>query len=241
MDSGFLSLFTSYIQIPGVDENKHCISALIVGIIIAAALTVYMISDRAKKAKQGYEVSSMGSTIARAVIFDAMIIAYASRLMGYKGIPVMVIWILAIVLVFAFLTSQTVFGRRFYAVGGNEKATKLSGIDPRKVYFWAYFLMSILAGLSGLLVGARIGSVDGNMGNSYEMDAIASCFIGGASAYGGSGTVPGIMIGAILLGVINMGMSILGLPDQYQYIVKGAVLLAAVIFDVVSNHKTGKS
>ena len=241
MDSGFLSLFTSYIQIPGVDENKHCISALIVGIIIAAALTVYMISDRAKKAKQGYEVSSMGSTIARAVIFDAMIIAYASRLMGYKGIPVMVIWILAIVLVFAFLTSQTVFGRRFYAVGGNEKATKLSGIDPRKVYFWAYFLMSVLAGLSGLLVGARIGSVDGNMGNSYEMDAIASCFIGGASAYGGSGTVPGIMIGAILLGVINMGMSILGLPDQYQYIVKGAVLLAAVIFDVVSNHKTGKS
>ncbi len=224
-----------------MDENKHCISALIVGIIIAAALTVYMISDRAKKAKQGYEVSSMGSTIARAVIFDAMIIAYASRLMGYKGIPVMVIWILAIVLVFAFLTSQTVFGRRFYAVGGNEKATKLSGIDPRKVYFWAYFLMSILAGLSGLLVGARIGSVDGNMGNSYEMDAIASCFIGGASAYGGSGTVPGIMIGAILLGVINMGMSILGLPDQYQYIVKGAVLLAAVIFDVVSNHKTGKS
>ena len=183
----------------------------------------------------------MGSTIARAVIYDAMIIAYASRLMGYKGIPVMVIWILAIVLVFAFLTSQTVFGRRFYAVGGNEKATKLSGIDPRKVYFWAYFLMSILAGLSGLLVGARIGSVDGNMGNSYEMDAIASCFIGGASAYGGSGTVPGIMIGAILLGVINMGMSILGLPDQYQYIVKGAVLLAAVIFDVVSNHKTGKS
>lgn len=241
MDSGFLSLFTSYIQIPGVDENKHCVSALAVGIIIAVCLTVYMISDRAKKAKLGYEVSSLGSTIARAVIFDALIIAYASRLMGYKGIPVMVIWILAIVLVFAFLTSQTVFGRRFYAVGGNEKATKLSGIDPRKVYFWAYFLMSVLAGLSGLLVGARIGSVDGNMGNSYEMDAIASCFIGGASAYGGSGTVPGIMIGAILLGVINMGMSILGLPDQYQYIVKGAVLLAAVIFDVVSNHKTGKS
>lgn len=117
----------------------------------------------------------------------------------------------------------------------------MSGIDPRKVYFWAYFLMSLLAGLSGLLVGARIGSVDGNMGNSYEMDAIASCFIGGASAYGGSGTVQGIMIGAILLGVINQGMSILGLPDQFQYIVKGAVLLGAVVFDVVSNHKTGKS
>ena len=241
MNPGFLNLFTSYIQIPGVDSNKKCISALIVGIIISIALTIFMITNRAKKAKEGYQVATIRATIIRIVVFDVLIIAYSSRLMGYKGIPVMVLWILAVVVIFAFLTSQTVFGRYFYAVGGNEKATKLSGIDPRKVYFWAYFLMSILAGLSGLLVGARIGSVDGNMGNSYEMDAIASCFIGGASAYGGSGTVPGVMVGAILLGVINMGMSILGLPDQYQYIVKGAVLLAAVIFDVVSNHKTGKS
>ena len=241
MNPGFLNLFTSYIQIPGVDSNKKCISALIVGIIISIALTIFMITNRAKKAKEGYQVATLRATIIRVVVFDVLIIAYSSRLMGYKGIPVMVLWILAVVVIFAFITSQTVFGRYFYAVGGNEKATKLSGIDPRKVYFWAYFLMSLLAGLSGLLVGARIGSVDGNMGNSYEMDAIASCFIGGASAYGGSGTVPGVMVGAILLGVINMGMSILGLPDQYQYIVKGAVLLEAVIFDVVSNHKTGKS
>lgn len=241
MNPKFLNLFTSYIQIPGLDENKRCISALIIGIIICVFLTFFMITNRAKKAKNGYQVASMRATIIRIAVFDALILAYSGRLMGYKGIPVMVLWILAVVIIFAFMTSQTVFGRYFYAVGGNEKATKLSGIDPRKVYFWAYFLMSVLAGLSGLLVGARIGSVDGNMGNSYEMDAIASCFIGGASAYGGSGTVPGVMVGAILLGVINMGMSILGLPDQYQYIVKGAVLLAAVIFDVVSNHKTGKS
>lgn len=241
LNDKFNNLFTSYIQIPGLDENKHCVSALIVGIIVAIVLTILMFTSRAKKAKKGYAVASMGSTIAKVVVFDALIIAYTYKLMGYKGIPVMVLWILAVVLLFAFLTSSTVFGRYFYAVGGNEKATKLSGIDPRKVYFWAYFLMSVLAGLSGLLVGARIGSVDGNMGNSYEMDAIASCFIGGASAYGGSGSVPGIMVGAILLGVINMGMSILGLPDQFQYVVKGAVLLAAVVFDVVSNHKTGKS
>jgi putative multiple sugar transport system permease protein len=241
MNPGFLKLFTSYIQIPGVDSLGNCPSAMVIGIIIAVCLTIFMIANRAKKAKQGYQVASFASTLIRVIIFDALIIAYASRLMGYKGIPVMVIWILAIVLIFGFITSKTVFGRYFYAVGGNEKATKLSGIDPRKVYFWAYFLMSLLAGLSGLLVGARIGSVDGNMGNSYEMDAIASCFIGGASAYGGSGKISGVMVGAILLGVINMGMSILGLPDQYQYVVKGAVLLAAVIFDVVTNHKTGKS
>lgn len=240
MNPSFLNLFTSYIHFPG-EENGHLVSALIIGIIVAVCLTVYTFVRRAQRVKQGYKVEGFGGAIAKQVVFDALIIVYSYCLMGYKGIPVMILWILAVVLIFAFITSSTVFGRYFYAVGGNEKATKLSGIDPRKVYFWAYFLMSFLAGLSGLLVGARIGSVDGNMGNSYEMDAIASCFIGGASAYGGSGTVPGIMVGAILLGVINQGMSILGLPDQYQYVVKGAVLLAAVVFDVVSNHKTGKS
>lgn len=241
MDKKFLSLFTSYIQIPGLDVNQRVISSMVVGIAVAIVITAYTFISEHNKVKKGYDSASITSTAIRVAIFDLVILFYAYKLMSYKGIPIMLIWILVVVAIFAFVTSSTVFGRYFYAVGGNEKATRLSGIDPRKVYFWAYFLMSLLAGLSGLLVGARIGSVDGNMGNSYEMDAIASCFIGGASAYGGSGTVQGIMIGAILLGVINQGMSILGLPDQFQYIVKGAVLLGAVVFDVVSNHKTGKS
>lgn len=236
----FLNLFTSYIMFPG-EKMKHCTSAFIIGIIIAALITVFMIYKRAKKVKQGYQAESFIFLVAKLTIIDALIVIYSWKLSQYKGIPVMLLWILVIVLIFAFITSSTVFGRYFYAVGGNEKATKLSGIDPRKVYFFAYFLMSILAGLSGLLVAARIGSVDGNMGNTYEMDAIASCFIGGASAYGGSGTVPGIMVGAILLGVINQGMSIYGLPDQWQYVVKGLVLIIAVVFDVVSNKKAGKS
>ena len=239
-NESFLNLFTSYIMFPG-EKMKHCTSALIIGIIIAALIAVLMIGRSAKKVKQGYQAESFAFMIAKLIIIDALIIIYSWKLSQYKGIPVMLLWILVIVLIFAFITSSTVFGRYFYAVGGNEKATKLSGIDPRKVYFWAYFLMSILAGLSGLLVAARIGSVDGNMGNTYEMDAIASCFIGGASAYGGSGSVPGIMVGAILLGVINQGMSIYGLPDQWQYVVKGLVLIIAVVFDVVSNKKAGKS
>ena len=241
MNDSFLGLFTSYIQILGLDANKRCISALIIGVVVALLLTVFTFTSRMRRTRQGYKVSSLSATVVRTAIFDILILAYSYKLMGYKGVPVMLLWILAIVIIFAFLTGYTAFGRYFYAVGGNEKAAKLSGIDPRRVYFWAYFLMSLLAGLSGLLVASRIGSVDGNMGNTYEMDAIASCFIGGASAYGGSGSVQGIMIGAILLGVINQGMSILGLPDQYQYVVKGGVLLAAVVFDVVSNHKTGKS
>lgn len=236
----FLDIFSSYIRMPW-EKPRECTSALIVAIIVAAVITIYMLAKYFGKKKHGYDTKPVGFLLVKLVIIDALIVVYGWKLSQFKGIPVMLLWILAIVIIFAFVTSSTVFGRYFYAVGGSEKATKLSGIDPRKVYFWAYFLMSALAGLSGLLVAARIGSVDGNMGNSYEMDAIASCFIGGASAYGGSGSIAGVMVGAVLLGVINQGMSIYGLPDQWQYVVKGVVLLAAVIFDVVSNKKTGKA
>ena len=236
----FLDIFSSYLRMPG-EKPRACTSSLIVAVIVAVGIAACMLFSYYGKKKHGYETKPFISMLIKLIIIDALIVIYGWKLSQFKGIPVMLLWILAVVIIFAFVTSSTVFGRYFYAVGGNEKATKLSGIDPRRVYFWAYFLMSALAGLSGLLVAARIGSVDGNMGNTYEMDAIASCFIGGASAYGGSGTVGGVMVGAVLLGVINQGMSIYGLPDQWQYVVKGVVLLAAVIFDVVSNKKTGKA
>ena len=241
MNEKFVNLFASYIKIGAIDKKHEYVSAIIVGVIVAVIIILSKVIGIANKKKKGYDTANSTSEIIKAVVIAAVVLAYSFKLYEYKGIPVMLVWILVVVLAFHFVTSSTVFGRYFYAVGGNEKATKLSGIDPRKVYFWAYFWMSVLAGFSGLLVASRIGSVDGNMGNSYEMDAIASCFIGGASAYGGSGNIPGVMVGAILLGVINQGMSIYGLSDQWQYVVKGAVLLVAVVFDVVSNHKTGKS
>ncbi len=237
----FLKIFASYIKIPGLDSGSVKWSAFIVGVIVATFLLAYLFISRAKKAKSGYKMEAAAMAIVKTVIIDLLILYYTWKLAHYKGIPVMAIWVLAVILIYAFITSKTAFGRYFYAVGGNEKATKLSGINTKKVYFMAYTSMSLLAGLSGLLVAARIGSVNGDTGTSFEMDAIGSCFIGGASAYGGSGTVPGIVIGAILLGVINQGMSIIGLDNNWQYIVKGAVLLIAVIFDVVSNHKTGKA
>jgi putative multiple sugar transport system permease protein len=149
----------------------------------------------------------------------------------------MLLWVLVVVFIYAYITTKTVFGRYFYAIGGNEKATKLSGINTDKIFFIAYTQVAFLAGLSGLLCAARIGSVNGDSGNQYEMDAIGSCFIGGASAYGGSGTVGGAVIGAILMGIINQGMSIYGLNSNWQYVVKGGVLLFAVIFDIKFNHK----
>lgn len=237
----YINLFSSYITVPGFDRSGLYLSAFIVGIVVAVGLVIMTFISRKNKAKKGYEMKSAISAFAQIAVIDILIIAYSWQLAHYKGIPVMLLWVLLIVLLYAFITSKTAFGRYFYAVGGNEKATKLSGIDTRKVYFAAYCSMSILAGFSGLLVAARIGSVNGDTGMSYEMDAIGSCFIGGASAYGGSGSVSGVIIGAILLGVINQGMSIFGLDNNWQYVVKGTVLLIAVVFDVVSNHKTGKA
>ncbi len=240
-NESFLNTFASYITVPGIDDGAVKWSAFIVGIVAAVVVLGLTAMNRAKKAKKGYKQASAVTEFAKIGVIDVLILCYTWALAHYKGIPVMALWVLAIVFIYAFITSKTAFGRYFYAVGGNEKATKLSGIDTKKVYFVAYVSMSLLAGLSGLLMAARIGSVNGDTGSSFEMDAIGSCFIGGASAYGGSGDVPGIMVGAIFLGVINQGMSIIGLDNNWQYVVKGAVLLVAVIFDVVSNKKTGKA
>lgn len=239
-DPTFLNIFTAYIQVPGLDTNGRILSPLIIGILIVALTFYSTISSRANKVKKGYHQNSALADFGRCGLISLVLLVYCLLLCQYKGISVMLLWVVAVCLLYHFITSKTAFGRYFYAVGGNEKATQLSGIDTNKVYFIAYANMGLLAGLCGLLCLARVGSVNGATGTSFEMDAIGSCFIGGASAYGGSGTVPGVIIGALLLGVINMGMSIMGIGDSWQYVVKGGVLLVAVIFDVVSNRKSGK-
>ena len=238
-NEAFLNIFTAYIKIPGLDTDERILSPLVVGAIIVVLIFYSTISSRAKKAKKGYRQNSAFSDFGRSAIISVVLMIYCWMLCQYRGISVMLVWVVAICLIYHFITSKTAFGRYFYAVGGNEKATQLSGINTNKVYFLAYTNMGFLAGLCGLLCLARVGSVNGQTGNSFEMDAIGSCFIGGASAYGGSGTIPGVIIGALLLGVINMGMSIMGIGDSWQYVDKGGVLLVAVIFDVVSNRKSG--
>lgn len=248
-DKAFTNLFTSYINIPGLDvistranpvENPHIWSPLVIGAIAVLIISVMIARSRANKARNGYPQNSALMDYRKAAIVSALIMWYCDKLSKYKGISVMLVWVLAVCLLYYFITSRTAFGRYFYAVGGNEKATRLSGINTNKVYFMAYANMGLLAGLCGLLCLARVGSVSGQTGSSFEMDAIASCFIGGASAYGGVGTIGGVVIGALLLGVLNMGMSIIGITDSWQYVVKGGVLLVAVIFDVVSSRKSGK-
>jgi putative multiple sugar transport system permease protein len=142
-----------------------------------------------------------------------------------------------IIFVYGYFTNRPVPGRYFYAMGGNEKAAVLSGIDTNKVLFFAYTNMAFLSAIAALVCCARFNSATPSAGTSYEMDAIGSCFIGGASADGGSGTVGGAIVGALLMGVLNNGMSILGIDANWQKAVKGLVLLAAVIFDVLSKKR----
>ncbi len=214
--------------------NGINLTCIVAGIVAAVLYVLIQFKNRFDKTRKGYEVEGFAGMLIKTVLIAAVILAFTYQLSKHKGIPTVLIWVMIVVLVYGYITSNTTTGRYFYAVGGNEKATKLSGINTNKVYFLAYLNMGFLAALAGMITIARMTSAQPTYGQNYEMDAIGSCFIGGASAYGGTGTVPGVIIGAVLMGVINLGMSLMGVDQNMQKVVKGLVLLAAVIFDVVS-------
>ncbi|MBD5462328.1 MAG: sugar ABC transporter permease [Lachnospiraceae bacterium] len=221
--------------IPDIFENGSLnMTCILAGVIAAVIYILIQLKGRMDRSKKGYEVESIAATIGKIVLISVVILAFSYRLAQHKGIPSVLIWVLIVIMVYGYITSNTTVGRYFYAVGGNEKATKLSGINTNRVYFLAYLNMGFLAALAGMVTIARMTSAQPTYGQNYEMDAIGSCFIGGASAYGGIGTVPGVIVGAVLMGVINLGMSLMGVDQNMQKVVKGLVLLAAVIFDVVS-------
>lgn len=220
------------------DFNLTC---LLIGIIGCIIFVLLQVKSRRQKIKAGYETDRLFVFIRNIAIICIVVIAFCIRLSQYHGIPTALIWVAIVVGIYGYISSKTTIGRHFYAVGGNEKATKLSGINTNRVYFLAYLNMGLLSALAGMLTIARLTSAQPTYGTNYEMDAIGSCFIGGASAYGGIGTVPGVIIGAVLMGVINLGMNIMGVDMNYQKVVKGVVLLAAVIFDVVSKRSEKKA
>ena len=221
----------STISLLGNDVNVTCMAAGIIGIAIYLIMTI---SGRINTKKRGYETAPLVGDVAKMIIISAVVLYLTYKLAAYQGIPTSLIWVLLVVIAFGYVTQKTTIGRDLYAVGGNKKAAQLSGVNVKKVYFFAYSFMGLLSGLAGTLTIARAASAQPTYGQGYEMDAIGACFIGGASAYGGIGTVPGVIIGALLMGVINQGMSICGVDANYQKAVKGLVLLGAVIFDVVS-------
>ena len=236
MPDDFLGLFNNYVpDFFGMEGfNMTC---FLVGVIVCVLYVLMVFKGRITRAKKGYRVEPLSGTLIKMVLICAAVLAFMFRLAQYKGIPNSLVWIAVVIAVYTYISSKTTVGRYFYAVGGNEKATKLSGINTNRVYFLAYLNMGFLAAIAGMVTTARLNSSNPTAGTNFEMDAICACFIGGASAYGGTGTVPGVIIGALLMGVLNLGMSIMGVDQNMQKVVKGLVLLAAVIFDVVSKRK----
>ena len=207
------------------------------GVIACAAVVFLSFSARATKVKKGYAAESMTSLLVKCVLSVAAIMLFAYKLSMAGGIPTVLIWVIVIVLIYNFITSRTTIGRYFYTIGGNKEATRLSGVDTRKIMFLAYLNMAMLTSITTFIVTARFQAANSTAGTNYEMDAIAACVVGGVSAYGGAGNIFGMVIGATLIGVINLGMSLMGVDANWQKVVKGVVLLAAVVFDILADKK----
>ena len=237
----YLAIFNNYVFIPALDSGAIKYSSIIFGVVCCVIYIVATIWGNLNKKRKGYTAEKPASLYAKIVMLCTIVMLLLYKLSLYKGIPYILLWLIGIVAVYTYITAKTTFGRHFYALGGNEKATKLSGINTNRIYFSAYVNVSFLSALAALVVAARFTSANPAAGTNYELDAIGSCFIGGASAYGGSGKVSGVVVGAVLMGVLNLGMNIIGVDSNFQKVVKGLVLLIAVIFDVVSNRRAVKS
>lgn len=221
----------------GLGTNLN-ITTLMVGIILSVIYVVLEYRKRLEREKYGFENIAMPLFIVQIVVVLAAINVFSYWLSEYKGIPIILAIIGVLIFAYSFFTTRTVQGRYLYAMGGNEKAAKLSGINTSKVLFYSYVNMAVLAAVAGVAFCSRINSASPQAGINFELDAIASCFIGGASAYGGVGTVIGAIIGALVMGVLNNGMSIMGVGSDMQMTIKGIVLLAAVAFDILSKKKS---
>ncbi|UOM36225.1 multiple monosaccharide ABC transporter permease [Acuticoccus sp. I52.16.1] len=218
----------------GADLNLF---SLVVGTAVATLLVWLSIRGRQRQMKAGAESEPLPFFVVRnALIFFALV--YMSWLLAdFRGLPNVFIVMALLIAIYSFVTSRTTFGRRIYAIGGNEKAAELSGINSKRLTFLTFANMGMLAALAGLVFAARLNTATPKAGVAFELDVIAAVFIGGASMSGGVGTVVGAVVGAFIMGVMNNGMSILGIGIDWQQVIKGLVLLAAVIFDVLNKRK----
>lgn len=213
----------------------------LVCIVIAAVVTVLLIFSELKTIKTNIKYGFPNIKTWQLVLKDAIILFivwfFFYKLATYHGIPIQLVIMAIIVGIYHFITSKTVAGRQIYALGGNAKAARLSGINTRKVFFWVYVNMGLLSAIAGIVLSARNASATPKAGDGFELDAIGSCYIGGAAAAGGVGTIIGAVVGAFVMGILNNGMSIMGMSTDLQKVVKGIVLLGAVTFDVLSHRK----
>lgn len=212
---------------------------VILGVFVMAAAVWQQVRQRRTQSRYGFDVSPLGWFVFKCAAIVAALAAFTLLLASYRGVPVVGIILAVAFIIYAFVMRSTVFGRQVYAVGGNEAAARLSGVKTKRVTFLVFVNMGLLSALAGLLFAARLNSATPQAGIGMELEAIAAAFIGGASASGGVGTVLGAIIGGFVLGVLNNGMSLIGIGSDVQQVIKGLVLLAAVGFDIYNKKKGG--
>ncbi|WP_303220313.1 multiple monosaccharide ABC transporter permease [Enterococcus asini] len=229
ISSGFLPDISS-------GGGLHLVS-LIVGIITACLFVWFSFRNRQKKATYGFPLESKALFYTKIVLVIAMLGWFTYIMASYEGFPNVLIILAVLIMVYRFVTNKTTVGRYVYATGGNEKAAALSGIKTKQIKFIMFMNMGLLSSIAGIIFSARLNAATATAGNGFELDAIAACYIGGASAYGGVGTVLGAIIGGLVMGVLNNGMSLMGIGVDWQQAIKGMVLLLAVAFDIYNKNK----
>lgn len=212
---------------------------LAVGLVIAVSYAVSAFRNRQKKASYGFPVESASLFLTKMFLVILMLSWFTYVMASYEGFPNVLVILAVLIMIYHFLTNRTTVGRHVYATGGNEKAAALSGINTRRIKFLMFMNMGLLSAIAGLIFSARLNAATATAGNGFELDAIAACYIGGASAYGGTGTVLGAIVGGLVMGVLNNGMSLMGIGVDWQQAIKGLVLLLAVAFDIYNKNKAG--
>ncbi|MCK0207368.1 sugar ABC transporter permease [Starkeya koreensis] len=235
--TGFQRLSSGFIPEFVPDAGALYPTSLALGAVLAVSLVWLNFRGRARQEAHHIETEPYGFFLAKNAVLFAIIVYFAYLIASHRGLPNVLVIMAALIALYAFVTTRTTIGRQIYAVGGNEKAAKLSGIKTERLTFLTFVNMGVLAALAGLIFAARLNTATPKAGLGFELDVIAACFIGGASAYGGVGRVGGAVIGALIMGVMNNGMSILGIGIDYQQVIKGLVLLGAVCLDVYNQKR----
>ncbi|GAA2323902.1 MULTISPECIES: multiple monosaccharide ABC transporter permease [Streptomyces] len=235
---GFEKMSTGFIPEMGPYTQYHN-PTMVIGLVVCAAAVWQEWRARQQRTAYELDVVPLGLFFVKCAAIVAAVMAFTMTLSSWHGAPYGLLILAVLFVLFSFVMRNTVVGRHVYALGGNQPAAKLSGVRDKRVTFLVFVNMGVLAALAGLVFAARLGSATPSAGLNFELEAIAAAFIGGASASGGVGTVLGAIIGGLVLGVLNNGMSLVGIGTDYQQVIKGLVLLAAVGFDVWNKRKVG--
>ena len=238
-DDGFKKIASGSLNITDFTIGSMDGLSIVVMVLSVALLVFFTLRQRRKQISNGFSVLPLRYTILKVASLSALMIFVFLRFAAYRGIPTVGLVLFIVTAIFVYLTNNTVIGRYIYAVGGNAKSAKLSGINSEQVVFITHIIMGVLCGLSGVVFTAYMNSALPQAGNQFELDAIASCYIGGAAASGGIGTIIGAITGGLVMGVINNGMSLMNIGADWQYVVKASILLLAVFYNIWSRRKSG--